>query len=161
MQKITRKTSDGFTLIELLVVIAIIGILSSIVLTSLNSARSKTRDAKRMSDIRQLQLALEFYYDANGTYPNIPQSSDASVCENRWPTLDTSLSPYISVPHDPLGPPVSYPASRYCYFYNLKNGGQGYVIMAFQVESPTTAAKGEGATCYSDTTNVYCKGVNY
>ena len=156
MRKRDKKTSSGFTLIELLVVIAIIGILSSVVLASLNSARGKARDARRMSDIGQLQLALEFYYDTNGTYPNVPQSADASSCENRWPTLDTFLSQYITVPHDPLGP-----SGRYCYFYNIKNGGQGYVIMAYQVESPTTAAKGEGATCYPDTTNVYCKGVNY
>lgn len=59
----------GFTLIELLVVIAIIGILSSIVLASLNSARKKGRDARRLADIKQLQLALELYYDANGAYP--------------------------------------------------------------------------------------------
>lgn len=59
----------GFTLIELLVVIAIIGILSSVVLASLNSARKKGRDARRISDIKQLQLALELYYDANGQYP--------------------------------------------------------------------------------------------
>jgi len=59
----------GFTLIELLVVIAIIGILSSIVLASLNSARQKGRDARRISDIQQLQLALELYYDANSQYP--------------------------------------------------------------------------------------------
>jgi prepilin-type N-terminal cleavage/methylation domain-containing protein len=61
--------SRGFTLIELLVVIAIIGVLSSIVLASLNSARQKGRDARRLSDIKQLQLALELYYDANSTYP--------------------------------------------------------------------------------------------
>jgi type II secretion system protein G len=61
--------SRGFTLIELLVVIAIIGILSSVVLASLNSARQKSRDAKRVSDIKQMQLALELYYDANGGYP--------------------------------------------------------------------------------------------
>lgn len=59
----------GFTLIELLVVIAIIGILSSVVLASLNSARKKGRDARRISDVKQLQLALELYYDANGQYP--------------------------------------------------------------------------------------------
>ena len=58
----------GFTLIELLVVIAIIGILSSIVLASLNSARQKGRDARRISDIKQLQLALELFYDANNQY---------------------------------------------------------------------------------------------
>lgn len=59
----------GFTLIELLVVIAIIGILSSVVLASLNSARVKSRDSRRISDIKQIQLALELYYDSNGQYP--------------------------------------------------------------------------------------------
>lgn len=63
-----KNTKRGFTLIELLVVIAIIGILSSVVLASLNSARQKSRDARRVSDIKQLQLALELYYDANGNY---------------------------------------------------------------------------------------------
>ena len=61
------REAKGFTLIELLVVIAIIGILSSIVLASLNSARQKGRDARRVSDIKQLQLALELYYDSNPT----------------------------------------------------------------------------------------------
>lgn len=68
-----NKSADrrGFTLIELLVVIAIIGILSSVVLASLNSARKKGRDAARVAAIKQLQLALELYYDAhpNTGYP--------------------------------------------------------------------------------------------
>ncbi len=59
----------GFTLIELLVVIAIIGILSSVVLASLNSAREKARDGKRISDVKQIQLALELYFDDFGGYP--------------------------------------------------------------------------------------------
>ncbi len=63
------RTKRGFTLIELLVVIAIIGILSSVVLASLNSARQKSRDARRIADIKQLQIALELYYDSNNNYP--------------------------------------------------------------------------------------------
>ncbi|HEY9582960.1 MAG TPA: type II secretion system protein [Candidatus Paceibacterota bacterium] len=64
------KRNKGFTLIELLVVIAIIGILSSVVLASLNTAREKARDARRISDIKQLQLALELSADDNdGNYP--------------------------------------------------------------------------------------------
>ncbi len=161
-KKLTNKNKKGFTLIELLVVIAIIGILSSVVLASLNSARKKARDIRRMSDIAQLQKALEFYYDANNSYPNVSQSADHPNCENRAPTLDTYLGQFIPViPHDPLGPPSSLWGSPYCYYYNIKNGGQGYVIMAYQVELPETAAKGEGARCYWNTVNIYCKGQNY
>jgi len=65
-----KKNKRGFTLIELLVVIAIIGILSSVVLASLNSARLKARDARRVADLKQIQVALELYYDANTKYPD-------------------------------------------------------------------------------------------
>ena len=71
MKKLTQlKRSAGFTLIELLVVIAIIGILSSVVLASLNTARSKARDVRRRADLKQVQLALELYYDSNNSYPS-------------------------------------------------------------------------------------------
>jgi prepilin-type N-terminal cleavage/methylation domain-containing protein len=64
-----NKRKRGFTLIELLVVIAIIGLLATIVLVSLNAAREKARDVKRLSDMRQIQTALALYYDTNGEYP--------------------------------------------------------------------------------------------
>lgn len=59
----------GFTLIELLVVIAIIGLLSTLAVVALGSARQKSRDAKRLSDIKQVQTALELYYTDNNAYP--------------------------------------------------------------------------------------------
>ncbi len=75
-----RKT--GFTLIELLVVMAIIGILSAVVLTSLNGARQKGRDARRISDIKQIQLALELYYDSTNAYPIAIGPANNSVLVN-------------------------------------------------------------------------------
>ena len=65
-----RKGQKGFTLIELLVVIAIIGILATVVLVSLNTARSKARDVRRISDLHQVALASEMYYDDNSAYPS-------------------------------------------------------------------------------------------
>lgn len=65
-----KRESKGFTLIELLVVIAIIGVLASIVLASLNNARRKSRDARRITDVKQIQLALELSFDSNQEYPD-------------------------------------------------------------------------------------------
>ena len=69
------KLKKGFTLIELLVVIAIIGILSSVVLASLNTARGKGADAAVKEDLNNMRAQAELQYDnAGGTY--------AGVCAN-------------------------------------------------------------------------------
>jgi len=60
----------GFTLIELLVVIAIIGLLSTLAVVALGSARQKARDSKRLSDLKQVQTALEMYYTDQNAYPS-------------------------------------------------------------------------------------------
>jgi prepilin-type N-terminal cleavage/methylation domain-containing protein len=74
-----KSPARGFSLIELLVVIAIIAVLSTVVLASLNTARQKGRDAKRISEIKTLQLALDLYYDANGVYPSTIGTTGSSV----------------------------------------------------------------------------------
>ncbi len=63
-----KNFKSGFTLIELLVVIAIIGILASVVLASLNTARAKGADAKVKSELANMRAQAEIYYDTNGGY---------------------------------------------------------------------------------------------
>jgi len=62
----------GFTLLELLVVIAIIGILVALGTVSYSMAQKKGRDARRLSDLKEIQNALESYYAINGSYPDVP-----------------------------------------------------------------------------------------
>jgi prepilin-type N-terminal cleavage/methylation domain-containing protein len=69
----------GFTLIELLVVIAIIGILSSVVLASLNTARVKSRDAAMISDMDSFAAQAAIYHNDNGSYGDTAGASDCSV----------------------------------------------------------------------------------
>lgn len=70
-----NKFKRGFTLIELLVVIAIIGILASVVLASLNSARDKGADAAVKSNLNNARAQAELYYSNNGNYTSVCGSS--------------------------------------------------------------------------------------
>lgn len=99
----------GFTLIELLVVIAIIGLLSTLSVVALSSARTKARDAKRLSDIKQVQTALELYYTDNNTYPIVSEpialgQANVACLENTsqgWNTGCDANAYMPIVPHDP------------------------------------------------------------
>lgn len=109
----TKKQNRGFTLIELLVVIAIIGILSSVVLASLNGARVKARDAKRMAEMKSLQTALELYYSTNNAYP-LATSWRGEIGYGGYGTGANGYIPglvptYMSVlPAEPTGRPDGY-----------------------------------------------------
>jgi prepilin-type N-terminal cleavage/methylation domain-containing protein len=127
-----KNNKKGFTLIELLVVIAIIGLLSSVILASLNSARSKGRDAKRVADLHQIQLALELYYDNNNAYPIASPWRSQCAGFGSPPTTADKVIPGLvptymsSFPVDPLmgsGPA----ATSYCYVYG--SSGTDYILL--------------------------------
>ncbi|MEY4722716.1 MAG: hypothetical protein RLZZ324_229 [Candidatus Parcubacteria bacterium] len=77
-----KTNSKGFTLIELLVVIAIIGLLSTLAVVALNSARQKSRDSKRVADVKQMQTALELYYADKNGYPVVSAAQILGVTPN-------------------------------------------------------------------------------
>ena len=103
-----RKSNKGFTLIELLVVIAIIGLLSTLAVVALNSARQKARDSKRVADVKQIQTALELYYaDLNG-YPTaatavaLGAGTYKALCTGGWLASCTTGTTYMGlVPANP------------------------------------------------------------
>jgi prepilin-type N-terminal cleavage/methylation domain-containing protein len=124
-------SSRGFTLIELLVVVAIIGLLSSVVMASLNGARTKARDAVRKTELKQIQTALEMYYNTNNAYPigGWYSSEPGDASGNNGGNWIPGLAPtYISsLPRDPRGgaslinPPCS-PPWQASYHYYSPNG---------------------------------------
>ncbi len=128
----TSTKTKGFTLIELLVVIAIIGLLSSVVLASLNSARVKGRDSNRVSTLRQFERALELYHSANGQYPDTSSCGGGYSCADCTAyigttmcgttlTLTQALGPYFAgntIPKDPKLPSYWPPDGGYLYIGN-------------------------------------------
>ena len=119
-----KTKQKGFTLIELLVVIAIIGILSSVVLTSLNSARKKGQDGKVKSQVTQIAAAAAIYYDNNnGSY-----GPAATTCTTgMWADTSSSMSTYASAPSA-----GTWPGPIAC-----NSGLQSFAFVAQLVTDPT------------------------
>lgn len=109
------KSSRGFTLIELLVAIAIIGLLSSVVLASLSSARKKAKDARTLADMDQLALSIAMYADGSGGSlpPAIPFRADG------WADLSSvTTTPFMNnlVTGGYLSRPFVFQGDNYYYY---------------------------------------------
>jgi len=120
-----KKTKKGFTLIELLVVIGIIGLLASLAIVSLNSARAKSRDAVRLSNMQRIVTSLEQFYDAKGHYPSFNVGGTGAL-------TDTAKGLGYSQKQAPDG------------FYT------GLYIGGFKVASTVGQVTTESATCYDN-----------
>ncbi len=168
---IINNKKSAFTLIELLVVVSIISLLSSVVLASLNSARMKARDTRRIADLSQIRLALEFYFDANGYYPESGCGWDCNGYRysnnGSWDALATDLAPYIkSLPKDPINSPVScgpWHLTYDCYSYAYGNVGRTSIRAQYdltaRLEDPNHAQRCgvRGYRYYFN--NIYIRGV--
>jgi uncharacterized protein (TIGR02145 family)/prepilin-type N-terminal cleavage/methylation domain-containing protein len=87
------KAKKAFTLIELLVVIAIIGILATVSVVALSNARAKSRDAKRVGDMKQVSTALELFFNDNNRYPTSEEWATGKI----YSTTTEATSTYMQV----------------------------------------------------------------
>jgi len=152
----------GFTLVELVVVMAIIGILSGIIIASLDGARKSARDAKRVSDIKNIQLGLALYYSDNGRYPCQIYANIAN------PACPNFLGVYMStIPKDPAGADYSYaslvagsvPGIGSCngaYRYHLGAALENTGTKFTEGEDYDLSTNGSGVYTISSTSYVQC-----
>jgi prepilin-type N-terminal cleavage/methylation domain-containing protein len=120
-----KKTKLGFTLVELIVVIAIIGLLVTLSLLALSNARMASRDSKRMADIKQLQTALELFYDAQDRYPTNAEFQSGSLS---YYNANVGTTTYISIPTPPAIADGSCSDAQNAYSYNVSADGSTYTI---------------------------------
>lgn len=151
-------TARAFTLIELLVVIAIIALLTGIILTALVSSKAKSRDAQRVSDLGQIQLALELYFDRCGQYP--PPDTGGSLGSGSYIDLNTlnqnvgcpsgsniTLGSYIS---QIMLPPAGAGQPAYDYYVNA-SPATDYILHA-KLEGTSSASPNGLSAVPSDIT---------
>jgi prepilin-type N-terminal cleavage/methylation domain-containing protein len=158
---INNQNVKGFTLIEILVVISIIGFVAAAAMYTVTNTRMKSRDTKRLADMKTITKALEIYYDKYAAYPVANgwknDCSGSSAFENALQLLvdEDILNP---IPKDPNNPNNT---GLQCYWYSTENtsppcpsvdNNRGY-ILAFQLEVMETSAYPFWSVAYPD---FYC-----
>ncbi len=143
-----RTNQKGFTLIEILIVVAIIAILASVVLVGLGPTQQKGRDARRLSDLREVQNALELYYNQNGQYPTVSGTGSAA-----WSALSSAITSANIGITQPL---PNDPSAGATYYYSPEGtNNSGYVLGAcLEGQDPT----GYVAPQYAAPTGMTCAG---
>jgi uncharacterized protein (TIGR02145 family)/prepilin-type N-terminal cleavage/methylation domain-containing protein len=153
LNKKIQFKKKGFTLIEIIVVIFIIGIISSFVIVSFSNPRQKNRDVKRISDITQLQMALNTYYQFEGDYPESLVAGE--------PLISSSTETVIlqSVPENPAYPDDDCTFSDYNYSYN--SGDERYNIDFCLESSLDNYSSGSKCAIPEGILNEACEAVSF
>lgn len=126
--KIMKNNKPGFTLIELLVVIAIIGLLSTLSIIALNSARARSRDARRISDVKQIQTALEMYYNLADKYPDAGTAVD-QLSTSTQPSIAYASTTFLTLwPQAPTPPDNSCTDTNNPYVYVVDGNNLTYTL---------------------------------
>ncbi len=112
-----NNKKSAFSLVELLVVISIIALLSTLITISFSNIKRNNRDSKRISDIVEIQIALEAYKFFEGSYPNELHPGGALIGEN------SGNAYMIQIPQSPVYQKFNCPTDDYDYFYNNESGG--------------------------------------
>ena len=127
------KNNKGFTLVELLVVIAIIGLLSGMVVISIQNVKAKARDSQRVTDVNSIFTALSLYHNDFSAYPifdgYITGSDTLSIALRNAGAISTA-------PTDPLN------TGNYRYYYQSNDGTDFY--LEYYLETNSISGKSQG-----------------
>jgi len=160
----SKIQETGFTLIELLVVISIISLLATVALASLNDARAKARDAQRVTEMKEVQKALQLYWHDHQEYPQEGVNTVFSSCDTGATSLQNGLADlepdYIpEIPSDPEN-------STYCYYYTTQSiyscetAPPETFVLYFSTESTTLNMANlyfySGSSWFGPITSFYC-----
>ncbi len=151
----------GFTLIELLVVISIIGLLSSMVLASLNSTRIKARDGKRAQDLRTMQTVLELYRVSNNGNVPLTASWKCSDCSGSFFDATFFTTNFVTPGHistwptDPTAPTSRGSPKIDGYMYRSPDGIDYELMIYRTVENPASIPNLRAASPYNNSWR-YC-----
>lgn len=126
----------GFTIIELLVVMAVIAILASIMFVTFSTLQAKSRDTRRMEDLRELQKALGIYYIEGNQFPIAASETDINGTDPVSTTLINSGA-ISGISGDPVSP---------TYDYTYQTSGPGSYTITFCLETDSIPKYIQGCT---------------
>lgn len=152
------KNKRAFTLIELLVVIAIIGLLATISVLALQNARAKSRDAKRVADMKQVSTALELFFNDNNRYPTVAEWNTGRI----YSTTTNSTSTYMQViPNAPTPADGSCENGQNAINYIPSSDGSSYSIPFCLGGNTGTLASGPKCLTPGGIVDVDCSSVPF